>query len=643
MRPYLRAAVAVALGLSGLAAATVPAVGASAATGSLQVSVISGALKATADSGLAAFPARDALQISSPSAGTVRIRMWNEVDETAGSAILWSNDSRCTSVSASSPVSAITCTTVTSALIDFSATSTTTSTVVMDATPLSFVGGSGPDEVYGGSGPDTINGGGGGDTLYGGPAGDYINGDAGDDSIDGEEGNDNLIAGTGNDRLVSAEDVAEKDNLVQCGDSSGDDKLDIDPLLDVTKNCQGIGNASAPANVQATGTVNSSSNAIINATWAASSGAAAYQVDYSTDGGAIWTSLIRVELPRLAAWNAGPLRGAITLRVSAVKSTAVSSGVLSNTVTLGSTPAAPTAFRATGWANEDTLENGFRLSWASAQAPTSYDVQYRRCASAGECADWTSATVNGAVTTAEYTVSAPGSYEVRIRAVDSTGLPSAWANARVTVPTGAVTTVTGVNAWGSADAFMVLWTSSSLATKWLKGYRIQMQYNDPNGTVSQWEDVRETSGTRTALRLTAKSLGTKSGDIVRFRVITVPVYGADSRASNASPRRQQTDSVPAPSDFAATYDTVTDYLTMTWKNPAITNRGGANVGGYDFAYMWPGSTTWTQLGSPLSYDSERSVFSLENVPRGTFKVRIRSIGWPDSLYSDWTVTRSIRK
>jgi hypothetical protein len=24
-------------------------------------------------------------------------------------------------------------------------------------------------------------------------------------------------------------------------------------------------------------------------------------------------------------------------------------------------------------------------------------------------------------------------------------------------------------------------------------------------------------------------------------------------------------------------------------------------------------------------------------------VRIRSIGWPDSLYSDWTMTRSVRK
>ena len=251
--------------------------------------------------------------------------------------------------------------------------------------------------------------------------------------------------------------------------------------------------------------------------------------------------------------------------------------------------------------------------------------------------------MTGAATSADYTVMSPGSYEVRIRAVGTAGAVSNWATTSANVPTGRVTTVTGVNAWGSSDAFMVLWVSTTLATKWLKGYRIQMQYNDPNGTVSQWEDVRETSGARTAIRLTTKSLGTKSGDIVRFRVITVPVYGADSRASNPSPRRQQTNSVPAPTDFAATYDAVTDYLTMTWKNPAITVNGGANVGGYDFAYMWPGSTTWTQLGSPLSYDAERAVFSLENVPRGTFKVRIRSISWPDSLYSDWTMTRSVRK
>jgi hypothetical protein len=639
MRRIVTAGLAATLGLAGLVATAAPS---AAANGTIQVSVSAGSLTAVASASLAAFDGADSLQVSSPSSGTVRVQIWDELDDKAGPALLWSSDPNCTVAGATSPVSVITCT-ATKASVNFSSASVKTFTVVTDATPLSFIGGSGPDEVYGGAGADNLAGGDGDDDLFGGRGDDVIAGDAGNDDIEGEQGNDQMRAGTGNDDIVSAEEVAEKDNLVECGTASGLDTLDIDPFLDVTRNCQGVGSAAAPANVRATGTINSSANAIINATWTASPGADAYQIDYSTDGGASWVSVTRVKAPALASWNAGSMRGNVTLRVSAVKSNAVSSGVLSNTFALGTAVDTPTEVKANGWANEETLDNGFRLAWKIAQAPTSFDVQYRLCASAGSCGDWTSATVTGAATSADYTVMSPGSYEVRIRAVGTAGAVSNWAATSANVPTGRVTTVTGVNAWGSSDAFMVLWVSSTLATKWLKGYRIQMQYNDPNGTVSQWEDVRETSGSRTAIRLTTKSLGTKSGDIVRFRVITVPVYGADSRASNPSPRRQQTDAVPAPTDFAATYDAVTDYLTMTWKNPVITVNGGANVGGYDFAYMWPGSTTWTQLGSPLSYDSERAVFSLENVPRGTFKVRIRSIGWPDSLYSDWTMTRSVRK
>ncbi len=639
MRRAALAALAAALTLGGVAATTAPA---TASTGTIRVSVVSGSLTATATAGLAAFDIADALQVSTPSTGSVRVQLWNELEERPGRAILWSDDPHCTVASSSSPVSAITCT-ATKASVDFSSASVTTSTVVTDATPLTFTGGTGPDEVYSGAGADSLSGGDGDDDLYGGRNDDVLSGGAGNDDIEGEQGNDQMRAGTGDDDLVSAEEVPEKDALVECGTASGQDRLDIDPLLDVTRSCQGIGSAVAPTNVKATGTINGSANAIVNATWSAASGAAGYQIDYSTDGGTNWWSVTRVKAPALTGWNAGSLRGNITLRVSAVKSDAVSSGVLSNTFSLGSALETPTNVRATGWVNEETLDNGFRLTWTTAQSPTSYDVQYRLCASSSSCGDWTSATVNGAATSAEYAVTSAGSYEVRIRAVGNAGAVSNWATTTAKVPTGAVTTVTGVNAWGSADAFMVLWTSSSLATKWLKGYRIQMQYNDPNGSVSQWEDVRETTGTRTAIRLTTKSLGTKAGDIVRFRVITVPTYGADSRASNPSPRRQQTNTVPSPNDLAASYDSATDVLRLTWKNPPITTTGGANVVGYDFAYMWPGSSTWTQLGTPLTYDKESAEFSLEYVPRGTFRVRIRSIGWPDVLYSDWTVTRSVRK
>lgn len=640
MRRLITPTLAIALGLSGLVATAGPS---SAATGSLQVSVVGGALQATSSAALPPFSVTDGIRVSTLSPGRVQLQIVNTLEETPGPALLWSSDAACTMASQTAPVATITCS-ATAVMLNLSAASVYTFTEVMDATPLTFIGGSGPDEVYAGAGADNLRGEGGDDNLYGGPGNDVIDGGPGNDYIEGETGNDRLLAGTGNDEIVSAEDIPEKDDLVQCGDASGRDILDIDPLLDITQNCQGVGTIAAPNNVVATGTINTREESIITATWSASPGAAAYQIDYSTNAGVDWTSLTRVAAPRLSPWNAGPLRGNLMLRVSAVNSGAVSSGIRSNTVTLGGRPGAPTDVRAVGSANAQTLETSFRLTWKSVIGATSYDVEYRLCTgNASPCGAWTVGTVAASATSADFTVPGPGLYDVRIRAVGAADLQSAWVSTQASVPTGPVTTVTNVNAWGSSDAFMVLWVSTTLATKWLRGYRIQMQYNDPNGTVSQWEDVRETSGARTAIRLTTKSLGTKSGDIVRFRVITVPVYGADSRASNPSPRRQQTNSVPAPTDFAATYDAVTDYLTMTWRNPAITVNGGANVGGYDFAYMWPGSTTWTQLGSPLSYDSERAVFSLENVPRGTFKVRIRSISWPDSLYSDWTMTRSVRK
>lgn len=639
MRRLITPALAIALGLSGLVATAGPS---SAATGSLQVSVVGGALQATSSAALAPFSVTDGIRVSTLSPGRVQLQIVNTLEDTPGPALLWSSDAACTMASQTAPVATITCS-ATSVVLNLSAASVYTFTEVMDATPLTFIGGSGPDEVYAGAGADNLRGEGDDDILYGGPGNDVIDGGPGNDYIEGEAGNDRLIAGTGDDEIVSAEDIPERDDLVQCGDASGDDILDIDPLLDTTQNCQGVGTIAAPNNVVATGTIDTRGESIITATWSASAGAAAYQIDYSINAGVGWTSITRAAAPRLN-WNAGPLRGDLILRVSAVSSGAVSSGIRSNTVTLGGRPDAPTDVRAMGAANAQTLETSFRLTWRSVVGATSYDVEYRLCTgTASPCGAWTSGTVAASATSADFTVASPGLYDVRIRAVGTADLQSAWVTTQANVPTGRVTTVTGVNAWGSSDGFLVLWTSSSLATKWLKGYRIQMQYNDPQGTVSQWEDVRETRGTRTVFELSAKSLGTKANDIVRFRVITMPVYGADSRASTPSSRRQQTNSVPAPTDFAATYDAVTDYLTMTWKNPTITTRGGAKVGGYDFSYRWPGSNTWTELGTPLSYESQKAVFSLANVPRGTFSVRIRSIGWPDKLYSEWTTTRSVRK
>lgn len=200
-----------------------------------------------------------------------------------------------------------------------------------------------------------------------------------------------------------------------------------------------------------------------------------------------------------------------------------------------------------------------------------------------------------------------------------------------------------VDAFTSDTTAIMFFDGSSLATSLMKGYKISIQTNDASGRASEWRELRTTSGTKTAFTFTRAELGVAVGDLVRFRVQTVAANGQLSTYSLASPWRQMIDAVAPPTDFAATYDKTTDYLTMTWKAPSPSAPGGRNFHGYAFQYKWPGSKTWTELTSPLSSTAERAVFSLENVPKGTFTVRIRAIGWPERLFSAWTTEAAIRK
>jgi hypothetical protein len=109
-----------------------------------------------------------------------------------------------------------------------------------------------------------------------------------------------------------------------------------------------------------------------------------------------------------------------------------------------------------------------------------------------------------------------------------------------------------------------------------------------------------------------------------------------------SPTRQFTDTVPTPDAFAATYERSSDVLTIKWKQPNGAEVGGDNVMGYEFEYIWPGTTTWTHFDSPI-VGATQAAFSLANVPSGGMTVRIRSIGWPGQAYSGWTIPIGIRK
>jgi len=227
-------------------------------------------------------------------------------------------------------------------------------------------------------------------------------------------------------------------------------------------------------------------------------------------------------------------------------------------------------------------------------------------------------------------------YYYRLRAVNSAG-KSGWTSLIELKATDQLKPPTNVNAWGSASTMLVLWNGSSLPTDEIRGYEISAQ------TSSQKEPVVvRTIGIKTAARFSRSELGAQLNERVNFSVKTIDIHGVKSRPSGVSPTRQFTDTVPTPDAFAATYERSSDVLTIKWKQPNGAEVGGDNVMGYEFEYIWPGTTTWTHFDSPI-VGATQAAFSLANVPSGGMTVRIRSIGWPGQAYSAWTTPIVIKK
>ena len=124
MRRLITPTLAIALGLAGLIATAAPS---SAATGSLQVAVVGGALQATSSATLAPFSDTDGIRVSTLSPGRVQLQIMNTLEDTPGPALLWSSDAACTMASQAAPVATITCS-ATSVVLNLSAASVYTFT-----------------------------------------------------------------------------------------------------------------------------------------------------------------------------------------------------------------------------------------------------------------------------------------------------------------------------------------------------------------------------------------------------------------------------------------------------------------------------------------------------------------------------------
>jgi len=231
-------------------------------------------------------------------------------------------------------------------------------------------------------------------------------------------------------------------------------------------------------------------------------------------------------------------------------------------------------------------------------------------------------------------------HEYRVQAVVQ-GKQSGWSTPVRMVVTKSITAPRRADAIINSSAVIVTWEASSLDIDYLDGYRIEGR-NLTQGT--PWKVLATTSNLGPAKRLTREQVGANENDLVMFRVSTLSTSGKRSTPSPQSPQRQFTNALPVPVSFNATYSSTTDYLTMSWTIPPASLPGGRNVVGYEFSYMWPGATVWSVWGNPIDAGAgPTSIFSLSIVPKGVLNVRIRAVGWPGQIYSDFTTPIGVEK
>ncbi len=233
-----------------------------------------------------------------------------------------------------------------------------------------------------------------------------------------------------------------------------------------------------------------------------------------------------------------------------------------------------------------------------------------------------------------------GVYEFRAQAANASAA-SPWSTTSRLVVANRVDRPKSVNAMASADGVLVTWAGSSLDYEFLEGYRIEVTEDDSE----IWRVVGTFRTSRPFRGLSLAQLGVDAGKEVRFRVSTVATNGRRSGPSPPSPARVLTNELPPPTGFTATYNPAVGHMTITWTKPSTSAGAGArNVQGYEFEYRWPGRDSWTTWESPIGMDNGTvMVFDLVNVSPGVFGTRIRSIGWPGRIYSEFTAPAEITK
>jgi len=332
-----------------------------------------------------------------------------------------------------------------------------------------------------------------------------------------------------------------------------------------------------------------------------------YAIQYSSNGGANWTTFPHTPSTATAATVTGLTNGtSYLLRVAAVN-VAGTGGWSGNSlnVTPRTVPAVPTSVTVTA-SNGQVLLGWSAPSNNGGSAITDYTIQY----SSNGGANWTTLPRTPSTATAATVAGLTNgtSYLLRVAAVNMAGA-GGWSSNSLSVtprtvpavPTGAIGTA------GNGQVSLVWTAPSSNGGSAINDYTIQ--YSSDGGI--GWSTFLHSASTATTATVTGLTNGTR----YLFRVAAVNMAGTggwSSNSLNVTPR-----TVPAvPTSLNAAGDN--GQVLLNWTAPA--DNGGTAITDYTIQYSSNGGANWTTFPHTASTATTATVTGLTNGTGYRFQV-----------------------
>lgn len=365
----------------------------------------------------------------------------------------------------------------------------------------------------------------------------------------------------------------------------------------------------APSTPAAPTATRANASAVVSWTAPSNGGApiSAYELQYSSDSGATWTSW-STSLTASPETVTGLTNGtAYQFRVSATNSAGTSSfSAASSAVTPATVPGAPTLGVITGGDAQIVANWSAPLS-TGGSALTDYTIEY----SSDSGSTWT-AFPHAASTATSITITGltnGTNYVVRLKAVNALGTGTASSNSAAVLVAAAPASPAAPTVTRGDGQLSVAWTAPSAGGSPITSYTLQYS-SDSGSTWTTWSNSLTTSPETVT--------GLTNGTNYTFKILATNARGSSAYSSSSAATS------PAALPGAPTLGAVTagaNQIAVSWTAPA--SNGGFAITDYTIEYSSDSGSTWTAFPHTASTATVITITGLTNGT--TYIVRVKAV------------------